>query len=388
MHLSLCLTKAVDAFNEMMASDGSVGGFDEAILDTYQSVIEFGPDVGIVTMKQLTAEAYNTKCLSVNSKTSDNTGFRVYAGNHIALRAIGRLKVDYDLKYGSNPPLPPEQSGQVEPAEVRVLELGCGCGALSAIVSHMDVIRVLLDQPPVPTARTSYVVTDGNKEALEIARYNFCRYGNSAVQSAFQQFLWRDTAAETLGTSDNFDMLDQQLRVSSVAAGVAGSAASRVPFDLVLGSELFYYKVDVIALLTDVLILLGALPNRKSANVDQSTGEFTSELEATPFVARSRGMFFHTHVFRGLNNQEQQVINFLAQFGWSTAEIPLSAFLSEECKVMASASYRCLVSASNEVVEELLKAHPQWIRFVAYEDGEDPELEKADGDGDNDFLYR
>lgn len=417
--LPALLSKTVGEFNAANSTDDDCDNL--AFVNTYESDIYFGPNVGEVTMKQLTAQEYNTKCLSINSKTSDNTGFRVYLGSHVALRCLGHLNTIYHTRFSSN--LLASVSIQNKPelsSGVRVLELGCGCGALSAIASHLNIVDLLLHLPPSPACRTSkLVVTDGNAEALEISRYNFRRYGNSSVDTAFETFLWRDTPAAVFGTSDNFDHLDRLLSLTSnttvsntvntsldSALNENGSVDSRAPYDLIIGIEIFYYKIDVVSLMTDVLILLGVLENINTStggtgavnsvsgdssgvDIESTINPHVTAIPASKFSPRNSGMFFHAHHFRGANNQEQQLIDFLAHFGWSTVEIPLATFLGEEIENRETmGACRCLVSASDAVVAEMLRCHPDWVMFTAYAAGEDPEGDQSDGEGDNDVLYR
>ena len=403
MLLSALLKNALEEFNCSAASTVESDFDDEAILNTYQSDIYFGLQVGTVSMKQVSPVDYNNRCLSINSKTSDSTGLRVYTGSHVALRCLGHLYADYQSKHSEySRPVDPPACEQVSGRSRRVVELGAGCGALSAIASHLNIVDILLDLPLLPShasfsAMSKLVITDGNFDSIEIAKYNHKRYGNSKVDTSFDRFLWSDAPTEVLGTSGNFAALDRLLSLS-----VGGDGLVREPFDLVIGIETFYYKVDVVALMTEVLILLGALENRPSTAFAGDGADSCSEAVAAPplssssveFVPRMTGMFFHAHHFRGSGNQEQQIIDFLAHFGWSTVEIPLDTFMPKgECGADLAAAdamgcCRCLVSASNDTVEELLRLHPEWVRFSAYARGDDPELDQPDGEGDNDFLYR
>ena len=106
-------------------------------------------------------------------------------------------------------------------------------------------------------------------------------------------------------------------------------------YDVVIGCELMYYRVEVTALISAVRSLL-----------------------------REGGLFLHAHIFRraGL---EEELMRHLDTIGWSTLEIPLRESVDrvERQQHPDWHSVRCLVSGPAAVVAELGLGHTAWVSF-------------------------
>jgi hypothetical protein len=102
--------------------------------------VDFGKDIGLKNICQLTGRAHQIACLQVNSKDIDNTGLRIHGGAHVAIRFL--------LKY-------PEFIHNK-----RVCELGCGTAVVGLLGTNGGIIPSHL------------VLTDGNIEAVAIASKN------------------------------------------------------------------------------------------------------------------------------------------------------------------------------------------------------------------------
>jgi SAM-dependent methyltransferase len=150
------------------------------------------------------------------------------------------------------------------------------------------------------------LLTDGNNAAVAIAKRNISKMG-----------LQDKVAARVLSWEDDFQEL-------------SGS------FDVIIGCELMYYKLDLPVLLSAVRRLL-----------------------------QEDGLFLHAHIFRA-PNLECDLITQMAAFGWSTLEIPLTEVVcAEELHEHADwFNVRCLVSGSWAAVEALRRVHSTWLPFA------------------------
>lgn len=190
-----------------------------------------------------------------------------------------------------------------------VIELGCGTGAVGLLANSQAKMSTLL-------------LTDGNSDTLEITAKNIsiiCNTSESSIHIKTQQLLWGN-----------------QIHVNK-----AISANSSSQFDVVLGCELMYYQTDIGLLLSTVLSLIA--------------GE-----------GAKSGLFIHSHLFRRAG-QEEELIEILSRFNWTTLEVPHECFLSAEELSYHPEWYRVrtLVSGSLECIHQLLIDHPDWRIFSA-----------------------
>jgi predicted nicotinamide N-methyase len=265
-------------------------------------VIDFGPLSGHKNILQFSGEAFHRACLQVNSKTSDNTGYRIHPGAHVATRfLLKHPDLIHDLK---------------------VCELGCGTGVYGLISTCGGSITSHLS------------LTDGNPETVNIASQNVQELASSLDSSKIStsQLLW--------GSDDSINELIESVtkhfKTNALTSGEvqksensvhSSSGSSQLYFDVVIGCELFYYRTNVEELLHTVLKL-----------------------------TNSSGIFVHSHVFRRCG-QDTEMIKFLADYGWVTLEVPVQRFIdSKELDEHPEwFNVHCLVSGPVEKVNELLK---------------------------------
>lgn len=110
-------------------------------------------------------------------------------------------------------------------------------------------------------------------------------------------------------------------------------SSSMRKFDVIIGSELLYYRTD-----SKMLV------------------------EAVTRLATSGAIFVHAHVIR-VCGQGEALVSYLNASGWVTVEIPIAVFVKEELDFHAEwHSVRCLVSLNGSTLEELLALLPSEIR--------------------------
>jgi 2-polyprenyl-3-methyl-5-hydroxy-6-metoxy-1,4-benzoquinol methylase len=111
----------------------------------------------------------------------------------------------------------------------KVCELGCGTGVFSLIGTNMGQNIAYL------------VVTDGNEEAVEIAKRNYQElrklppFSTSTCEIQFFEFLWGDHES------------NRQFLMDSNGG---------IKYDVVLGCELMYYRTRMVSLANTVFDLL------------------------------------------------------------------------------------------------------------------------------------
>lgn len=250
-------------------------------------IVDFGPSLGTEQIVQLAGEAFHNACLQVNSKNVDNTGLRIHAGAHVAIRFL----LANSILIGNR----------------RVCELGCGTGVFGLIGTRGGSIPSQL------------VLTDGNPDTVEIAKLNVQQLAapSSSSKVSCHQLLWGSKvyvdnlllAHTELSGSGSFEQLTEpdetsaqqysKLAAEDILPAVPLLISS--PFsDVVIGCELFYYRTNVEELLYTVLQLTD-----------------------------SKGIFIHSHVFRR-PGQDSELINYLFLHGWITVEIPVQLFVEEK----------------------------------------------------------
>lgn len=275
--------------------------------------IDFGPLSGITDIIQLSGEAFQCACLQANSTIDDSTGLRMHGGAHVAVRFIlGHPHLIKDMK---------------------VCEVGCGTGVYGLIGTRGGTICAHL------------ALTDGNSAAVAIALQNTDQLVSlmNALKVSCKKLLWgsEDCVDEFLGSlgtvpSQHRNEVDEQ------SAKVVASSGSflTIPdagqkdtvtsmsghFDVVIGCELFYYRTNIDELLCTVLRL-----------------------------TNNTGLFIHSHVFRR-SGQDIELIEYLSQKNWITAEIPVQRFVdqNELDEHPEWFNVHCLVSGPTDKILALL----------------------------------
>ena len=265
-------------------------------------IIDFGPLSGHKNVLQFSGEAFHRACLQVNSKTSDNTGFRIHPGAHVATRFL--LNHPEFIR------------------DLNVCELGCGTGVFGLISTHGGHVSAHLS------------LTDGNPETVKIASQNVEELASASCLSkvSCSQLLW--------GSDDSINVLIESVAIffeenaptvgevhKSGTSILSSSNPTKSYFDVIIGCELFYYRTNVEELLYTVLKL-----------------------------TNSSGIFVHSHVFRRCG-QDAEMIDFLSTHGWITLEIPVRQFIdSKELDEHPEwFNVHCLVSGPIERMNDLLR---------------------------------
>ena len=170
----------------------------ETIIADHEEIIDCGAGAGLISVYELTGEAFNNACLQRNSTDCDNTGLKIHAGAHVAIRFIRTLK------------------GLLN--ERRVVELGTGIGIVGLSVART-------------CNAASLVLTDGNPNAIAITNKNIFSTG-----------------------------LQDQIHAVELSWGHVSPdfRCGLHETDVVLGCELMYYKTDVRSLVETVSDLLAS----------------------------------------------------------------------------------------------------------------------------------
>lgn len=248
----------------------------------------FGHLIGEIEISQMKSTVFNESCLQSNSNETDSTGLRLHAGAHIEVRFLA--------KYGLN-----------ALSDKLVIELGSGTGVVSLTIIHKP--KILF-------------ITDGDERSRKTIERN----------------------NRTLGVPENICMKltwGNDIEIENVL-----KMNQSQPFDVILGSELLYYRTDVSQLIKCIISLSG-----------------------------SRTIFIHSHVIR-MNGQGQLLADGLKDLGLFTYEMPVEDIVGEEIKDHPEFfSVRCLITVSNhDLLHEMFgdETKSKFIPFI--EDREDIEI--------------
>lgn len=250
--------------------------------------VYFGHVIKNKSFFQLRESIFHFQCLQSNSDCEDSTGLRIYSASHVAIRFIASNS-DF---------LSDKIVGEI------------GCGLVATLLMLLDDIFYSVGAVGLCCCACSnlksLLLTDGNSSAIAIAEKNIFKLGMQNKANA-QQLSWEE---DFLGLNTSFDVI--------------------------IGCELMYYKLDLPVLLSAVRRLL-----------------------------KLDGLFFHAHIFRA-PNLERDLIAQMDAFGWCTLEIPLNEAVSvEELREHADwFNVRCLMSGTYSAIAELRNMHPSWIPFA------------------------
>lgn len=202
-----------------------------------------------------------------------------------------------------------------------VIELGCGVGAFGLLGTR--------------TAIPNFIMfTDGEQRAIEILQKNIDHVKpNTATGVVSKQLLpWGDVG------------------LIQGALDKCQACCNTRKFDVVLGCELMYFNTDLDLLVNTVLSLTS-----------------------------NTGLFIHAHLFRA-PNQENQLIQTLAEYGWTTLEIPSKLFLAaqELDQHVEWRRVRSLVSGPIDSMDKLAMEFPDWIPFQEEIQYDESDCEDAD----------
>ena len=245
---------------------------------------DFGPILGELDVLQYSGTAFQRQCSSSSSLPlsqckgeedvgDDATGLRLHVGTHVLVRLFPQLSRFFPNR--------------------TVVEVGAGLG-LSSICLNLLTAPILT------------LITDGNEETLEIAQLNCSRLLKEKENTLIVKRL-------------NWSSEEDLLQVMSVAPN---------GFDVVIGSDLMYFNINIAELLTVVTSL-------------------TKE--------KKNSFFLHAHKIRKYGQLQQLADSFLNRFNWMTILLPIESFISAEelSHHPEWHSVVCLCTGSNKVVEDL-----------------------------------
>jgi len=246
--------------------------------DLTSEEVDFGK-LGTFTIQQFSGSAFHKSCSeeTTNRTSVDATGLRIHPGAHVLIRFLAKHPQLIHAKH--------------------VIELGCGTG-ISAIGALLTNARP-----------TSYLCTDGNVEAVQVCELNMAAL--AAVSSP--------SPANTITTTTIKSCLkvncEAMMWDSSSVAGIiqkyplppprpapdpaAVSVSER--YDVVLGSELFYYLTDLNALCETIVELAG-----------------------------TTGVFIGAHIFRKAGQDLELAQMLHSKYQWVLCVAPLEGFVDAE----------------------------------------------------------
>lgn len=266
----------------------------------------FGPIIGSHAFFQLRRTEYYDQCLAKNSIDNDSTGCRVYQGAHVLIRFLAC------------------EWGQQLMKGKRILEVGAGCGAVGLLGDQVLSFKELL-------------LTDGNDSSVRLIERNIAHFKEAYQNNIFpgSNEVGRISSQSLLWTRDPLIASSYNSKTSLVVD---------TPFDVVLGCELFYYRVDILALLTTVI---GA--------------------------TAGSGIFVHCHIVRD-DSLEAEMNDFLRTHGWLSISLPVHRFVSHAELAQHPEWFQCclLVSGPIHRVELLLTfgdngQTSEWTEFTTSE---------------------
>lgn len=261
-------------------------------------------------------EHYQRTTTAHSSVASDpaevcSTGLRVYEGAQVLAAFVFQLGVAL---------LPPSQP-------TSVVELGCGCGLVSFTLDHVLRSAATADAGSAPTpsryaAPTTIVFTDASADCLALVR----RSGALAQRTVLELTGTADDVSDAgLVQSSSVELRTFRLAWSDEGVDAllrhlpprrpSSCRASSAAVQLVLGSDLLYYRVDVNGLLQAARRLLSRRPG-----VD---GAASGDAEADSFI-------IFAHFMRIPDGHRKLAAIARDQQRLHISAVPLTAFLSHE----------------------------------------------------------
>lgn len=266
----------------------------------------------IYNLYQYSISDHHKSCLSINTTSSDSTGTRLYAGGHVAIRFIRHLLKNSSFKH------------IFDNDTQNVIELGCGIGVvslLSFLPTHKD--NFLRDRI------NKIVLTDGFSPVTKIAELNY-----SILNLEHNEII-----------NDKIKVLTQELQWGdkTVASKLLNEVNGGECFEIVVGTDLMYYNVNVTQLLDTVLALI-----------------------------KPNGIMIHAHLFR-VDGNKSKIIDYFTEIEWDTLEISIEEFVATEELVNHPEWYKInvLLSANKNKIDLIQTRHPTWCKFSRFDDDND-----------------
>ena len=269
---------------------------------------------------------------------------RVYTGSHVLIRFLTSAQ------------------GKLLTNNCDIIELGCGTGVVG-IVGTVDAFA--------ENNMRSLLLTDGNPQAIQLTRSNIDYFFPNIDQhenitiihdhalDSHQVSTSPDTSTTTIplstvtatstSTSTKIKCTEYLWsRSAQVATSLCTYFNNNQPFDIVLGCELMYYRTDIELLLANVI-------NLTSANTTGPSGQ--------------KGLFIHSHVFRGDFQQETLLKTIFLQYKWLTLFIPIHTFISPEELYQHPEWYAVivLISGPGQYIQQLVSQYGNlgWTLFLS-----------------------
>ena len=247
---------------------------------------DFGPDVGVMSLQQYSGWYFHQQCLSINSQDTDNTGTRMHQGAHVLIRLLAKKAH-----------LLCDRSSWIE--------IGAGSGIVTlAALSAMNYCT---------SKRPRVVITDGNEKCLSLIAANY----NSLYTS------------KALSLQESMDIKIMKLHWGNKHdANHSLAFNDHKPFDIIVGSELIYYRADPVKLVETVTNLAG--PNT---------------------------IFIHAHIVR-VAGMGTELARLLERVGFNTYEYNIGDIVGDDelTKNPGFHEVRTLISVPRSQEENILKA--------------------------------
>jgi hypothetical protein len=263
-------------------------------------------------------EHYNRTTTAHSTVASDpaevcSTGLRVYEG--------AQVLAAFMCRYGVGLVVPPPASSPLFTASpaVSVVELGCGCGLVGFT---LDAALCAAEKGAAsPSPAVSVVFTDASADCLALVRESgklagrhvrdlnttgayeedlTRSVGSAVVQLSTFRLAWSDAGVQAL-----------QQRLSAGAAHSMATAALAPAVQLVVGSDLLYYRVDINALVSTAKTLLRPLSHSPAQ------------------IAAPPGFVVFAHFMR-IPDGRRKLAAVAREHHMSIASVTLTAFLSKE----------------------------------------------------------
>lgn len=186
-------------------------------------------DKGHISILQLNGQAFHERCLSSNSISVDNTGLRLHGGTIVAIRFLRDYAFSKILTHM-------RVLDVLNTNVLSICELGCGTGVFGLLGTSMGRPGAFVDRDLVIKALT---LTDGNEDSVQLARENY------------QHLLSTWHKGSELPCDINFSSLTWGS--SEQVSNLIRSFNNSEKYNIIIGSELMYYRTDMNDLVDTVL---------------------------------------------------------------------------------------------------------------------------------------
>ena len=285
--------------------------------------VDFGKRMGCHSILQWSYSSFNAKnsTTTIESTTTDFTGLRVYSGAIVGANLISLL-ISLGIFDGCN-----------------IIEIGCGSGALSLLGFRKY------------SSYNTLVLTDGEEQSVLLAQQNL-RYHH------------HDTKREEKDEKIHIEMLLWGPRGLDTVTTLLNTYGT---FNIVVGSDLMYYNVNVDDLVTTIAGLTSSSHRKQDDDDNGDNGDNSNSCDGGADSKSSADntrdqavLFLHTHLFRKPNQQQELYSALDTKLGWKTYRLPIRKVMDAEDIRQWGASYTnidVLISGNNEGICKLMRLH-------------------------------